>query len=44
MMKMLKTLPSSLYADASHPLTEGYRELAGRISRDPVFERWLRSK
>jgi hypothetical protein len=38
-----ETLPSSLYADASHPLTEGYHLLAARISRNPDFERWLRN-
>jgi hypothetical protein len=36
-----ETLPSPLYADASHPLTEGYELLAGRISRDPAFRAWL---
>ena len=35
-----ETLPSSLYADASHPLTEGYALLAGQIARDPVFRQW----
>jgi lysophospholipase L1-like esterase len=36
-----ETLPSPLYADASHPLTEGYELLAARISRDPAFRAWL---
>jgi hypothetical protein len=30
-------LPSELYADASHPLTEGYRLLAQRLVEDPAF-------
>jgi|ERR1041385_579371 hypothetical protein len=36
-----ETLPSALYADASHPLTEGYQLLASRIYNDPVFQKWL---
>jgi hypothetical protein len=36
-----ETLPSRLYADASHPLTEGYALLAQRLARDPVFCAWL---
>lgn len=36
-----ETLPSDLYADASHPLTEGYALLAKRLYSDPVFARWL---
>jgi len=35
-----EVLPSALYADASHPLTEGYRMLAERLSRDGTFQRW----
>jgi hypothetical protein len=35
------TLASPLYADASHPLTEGYAELARQISQDPTFRNWL---
>lgn len=38
------TLPSGLYADASHPLTQGYALLAKRISEDPGFRQWLASK
>jgi hypothetical protein len=34
-------LPSDLYADASHPLTDGYALLALRICREPVFRQWL---
>jgi hypothetical protein len=35
------TLPSTLYADASHPLTEGYQLLANRLHHDPAFRKWL---
>lgn len=35
-----ETLPSALYADASHPLTEGYAELARRLWRDEGFRTW----
>ena len=38
-----ETLPSSLYADASHPLTEGYALLAKRIAADAAFRKWLAS-
>lgn len=37
------TLPSPFYADASHPLTEGYKLLAERLSQDTAFQRWLKS-
>jgi hypothetical protein len=37
-----ETLPSNLYADASHPLTEGYALLARRIAADPVFRTWAK--
>jgi len=33
-------LPSALYADASHPLTEGYRVLAQQLQNDPAFQAW----
>lgn len=36
-----ETLPSALYADASHPLTPGYELLANRISGDERFQQWL---
>jgi hypothetical protein len=36
-----ETLPSQLYADASHPLTDGYALLAKRICRDTAFRQWL---
>lgn len=35
------TLPSDLYADDSHPLTDGYALLAKNIYRDPGFQSWL---
>jgi hypothetical protein len=34
-------LPSPLYADASHPLTEGYQLLANHLFSDATFQRWL---
>jgi len=36
-----ETLPSPLYADASHPLTEGYQLLAAALYRDAVFQKWI---
>jgi hypothetical protein len=36
-----ETLPSSLYADASHPVTDGYELLARRLREDTVFQQWL---
>jgi hypothetical protein len=38
-----ETLPSALYADASHPLTEGYDLLSQRIFADETFRSWLKS-
>jgi hypothetical protein len=38
-----EALPSALYADASHPLTEGYDLLAKRICADETFQNWLKS-
>jgi hypothetical protein len=38
-----QTLPSALYADASHPLTNGYALLGSQIYRDPEFQRWLKT-
>lgn len=35
-------LPSQLYADASHPLTEGYKLLARRLYADETFRAWLK--
>ena len=37
-----ETLPSNLYADASHPLAEGYETLAQRLLQDPVFKTFVR--
>ena len=37
-------LPSALYADASHPLTEGYQLLAQRLGSDAAFRKWMNSK
>jgi hypothetical protein len=34
-------LPSKLYADTSHPLTEGYRLMAERLATNAVFSQWL---
>jgi len=34
-------LPSALYADASHPLTEGYQLLAKRLYAADAFTSWL---
>jgi hypothetical protein len=34
-------LASRLYADASHPLTEGYSVLAEEVYGDPAFKQWL---
>jgi hypothetical protein len=35
-----QTLPSQLYADASHPLTEGYALLARQLGLDRAFRAW----
>ena len=37
-----ETLPSELYADGSHPLTQGYQLLAKEIYADPQFQSWLK--
>jgi hypothetical protein len=37
-------LPSALYADASHPLTEGYQLLAKRLYADAEFRNWIGAK
>jgi hypothetical protein len=39
-----EALPSLLYADASHPLTEGYQMLANALHRDAVFQKWMTGK
>lgn len=38
------TLPSDLYADASHPLTLGYELLATRVYNHETFRKWLGTK
>jgi hypothetical protein len=35
-----EALPGALYADASHPLTEGYQLLASRLYGDTTFREW----
>lgn len=35
-------LPTELYADASHPLTDGYALLAKRLFAEETFQIWLR--
>jgi hypothetical protein len=37
-----ESLPSELYADASHPLTQGYQMLAERLYADPQVRSWLK--
>ena len=37
-------LPSDLYADASHPLTQGYQLLANRLNSDTAFQTWMNAK
>ena len=37
-------LPSALYADASHPLTEGYQLLASRLHGDATLRKWMDAK
>ena len=36
-----EVLTSDEFADASHPLTEGYERLARRLATGPVFRAWL---
>lgn len=36
-----EALPSPLYADASHPLTQGYELLAKTMFSDVTFQQWL---
>jgi lysophospholipase L1-like esterase len=36
-----EVLPSALYADGSHPLTEGYKLLAARLYENPEFQKWI---
>ncbi len=37
-------LPSVMYADASHPLTEGYQLLAKLFANDATFQKWMNGK
>ena len=37
-------LPSTLYADASHPLTAGYEMLAEWLVRDAGFQKWMNAR
>ena len=37
-------LPSALYADASHPLTDGYELLAQRLYGDAIFLKWMKGE
>ena len=37
-------LPSPLYADASHPITEGYQQLAKQLYEEATFQTWLTGK
>jgi len=37
-----QTLPSLLYADASHPLTDGYALLAEQLFASSQFQEWLK--
>ena len=39
-----EALPSELYADASHPLTNGYAVLAKWVWEDSVFAEWMNRK
>lgn len=39
-----EVLPSQLYADGSHPLTEGYQLLAERVANDAAFKVWVDPK
>lgn len=39
-----EVLPSELYGDTSHPLTQGYDLLAKRLLENPQFKEWLESK
>lgn len=38
-----ETLPSALYADASHPLTDGYALLAKNLFQNADFQAWLKA-
>jgi hypothetical protein len=38
-----QALPSELYGDASHPLAEGYKQLAAELAKDPFFQSTART-
>jgi hypothetical protein len=38
-----ETLPIEFYADASHPLTEGYALLGRKLFEDMTFRAWVSS-
>lgn len=39
---VFEPLPSELYADASHPVSEGYAALADQLFDQPAFQRFLK--
>lgn len=39
-----EVLSFDLYGDASHPLTEGYRQLADTLWADQTFQEWIKRK
>ena len=39
-----EALPSQLYADGSHPLTQGYQLLAERLYTETPFRRWMETQ
>jgi len=39
-----EVLPSQLYADASHPLTEGYQRLTEWLYNETTFRKWAEGK
>jgi len=38
-----RLLPSDMYADLSHPLGDGYREIARELFGSPSFQVWMKS-
>jgi len=40
--KSLSDLPSKHYADASHPLKEGYASVADELSKTKLFQEWVK--
>jgi len=38
-----RLLPSDMYADLSHPLGDGYREIAKELFGSPSFQAWTKS-